>query len=69
MTKEDILVLLERYCKKLRITPVWDVKLEFVEDASFRKPGDVKIDCRQKGNSAFEHCKPKAGKFRRGYRA
>lgn len=45
MTKEDILVLLERYCKKLRITPAWDVKLEFVEDASFRKTGDIKIDC------------------------
>lgn len=45
MTKEDILVLLERYCKKLRITPTWDVKLEFVEDASWRKTGDFKIDC------------------------
>lgn len=53
MTKEDTLVLLERYCKKLRITPAWDVKLEFVEDASFRKTGDVKIDCEDERRPCF----------------
>ena len=53
MTKEDILALLERYCKKLRITPVWDVKLELVEDASWCKTGDVKIDCETERQSCF----------------
>ncbi|MBQ1893637.1 MAG: hypothetical protein II155_05970, partial [Clostridia bacterium] len=33
------------YCRKLRITPAWDVKLEFVEDPEWRKTGDFKIDC------------------------
>lgn len=37
--------LFEKWVKKLRITPPWDVKLEFVEDASWRKTGDFKIDC------------------------
>lgn len=35
----------KKYCSKLRISPFWDVKLQFVEDASWRKTGDIKIDC------------------------
>ena len=35
----------ETYIKKLRITPAWDVRLEFVEDPSWTKTGDFKIDC------------------------
>ena len=37
--------LFEKYIKKLRITPAWDVRLEWVEDPSWRKTGDFKIDC------------------------
>ena len=45
MTKEALTALLEKYVKKLRITPAWDVRLEFVEDPSWNKTGDFKIDC------------------------
>lgn len=44
-SKEELILLFEKYCKKLRITPPWDIRLEFVEDASWRKTGDFKIDC------------------------
>ena len=37
--------LFDKWVKKLRITPPWDVCLQFVEDASWRKTGDFKIDC------------------------
>ena len=45
MTREDCEALLDKYLKKLRITPGWDVRLEWVEDAAWRKTGDIKIDC------------------------
>ena len=45
MEKEQIQALFEKYCRKLRITPAWDVKLEFVEDPAWPKTGDFKIDC------------------------
>ena len=38
-------MLFDKYIQKLRITPAWDVKLEFVEDPSWRTTGDFKIDC------------------------
>lgn len=44
-SKEELLLLFEKYCKKLRITPPWDIRLEFVEDVNWRKTGDFKIDC------------------------
>lgn len=44
-SKEKLFSLFEKYCKKLRVTPPWDIRLEFVEDASWRKTGDFKIDC------------------------
>ena len=37
--------LFEKHIRKLRITPAWDVKLEWVEDPAWRKTGDFKIDC------------------------
>ena len=37
--------LFEKYVRKLRITPPWDVRLEFVEDPAWQKTGDFKIDC------------------------
>lgn len=45
MEKKDLVQICEKYCAKLRISPFWDVKLQFVEDASWRKTGDIKIDC------------------------
>lgn len=44
-SKELLLVLFDKWCKKLRIVPIWDVKLELVEDINWRKTGDIKIDC------------------------
>ena len=43
--KEHARALFDKYIKKLRITPAWDVKLEFVEDPDWKKTGDFKIDC------------------------
>lgn len=45
MDRENLQRLFEKYCKKLRITPGWDVQLQFVEDPAWRKTGDFKIDC------------------------
>ena len=45
MEKAEITALFDKYIKKLRITPSWDVRLEFVEDPSWRKTGDFKINC------------------------
>ena len=45
MEKAEITALFEKYIKKLRITPAWDVRLELVEDSTWRKTGDFKIDC------------------------
>lgn len=36
--------LFDKWCKKLRITPQWDVKLELVQDPEWKKTGDFKID-------------------------
>ena len=32
------------WCKKLRLTPGWDVRLEWVENPGWPKTGDIKID-------------------------
>ena len=45
MNEEKARELFEKYVKKLRISPQWDVKLEFVRDTDWRKTGDFKIDC------------------------
>ena len=45
MDKQAACALFDKYVKKLRITPAWDVKLEFVEDPGWRKTGDFKLDC------------------------
>ena len=37
MDKEKLTALFEKYIQKLRITPAWDIKLEFVEDPSWPK--------------------------------
>ena len=45
MERAEVTVLFEKYIKKLRITPAWDVRLELVEDPAWQKTGDFKIDC------------------------
>lgn len=45
MNQAEIQTLFDKWIKKLRITPAWDVKLEFVEDPEWRKTGDFKLDC------------------------
>ena len=48
MDRAEVQRLFDRYCKKLRIVPAWDVKLEFAEDTTWRKTGDFRIDCDDK---------------------
>ena len=43
--KEKLAGRFDYWCKKLRLTPGWDVKLEWVDDPGWRKTGDIKIDC------------------------
>lgn len=45
MDKQALAALFDKYIKKLRITPEWDIKLELVEDPAWPKTGDFKIDC------------------------
>ena len=45
MDKKKLAELFDKYCKKLRISPAWDVRLELVEDPAWPKTGDFKIDC------------------------
>ena len=45
MTRDEISDIFDKYCRKLRIIPMWDVKLELVEDISWSKTGDIKIYC------------------------
>ena len=45
MDKQALVALFEKYIRKLRITPEWDIKLELVEDPTWPKTGDFKIDC------------------------
>jgi len=45
MDREEITALFDKYIKKLRITPSWDVRLELVDDPAWTKTGDFKIDC------------------------
>ena len=40
----DIEALFDKWCKKLRISPQWDIKLETVNDPEWKKTGDFKID-------------------------
>ena len=45
MEKVEIEALFDKWCKKLRIVPQWDVRLELVMDPAWKKTGDFKIDC------------------------
>ena len=48
MEESKLNELFEKWCKKLRIVPDWDVKLELVRDPEWKKTGDFKIDCDDK---------------------
>lgn len=48
MDRENIQLLFDKWCKKLRLVPSWDVTLEFVEDPDWHKTGDFHIDCNDK---------------------
>ena len=43
--KERLQERFNYWCKKLRLIPGWDVRLEWVDDPDWRKTGDFKIDC------------------------
>lgn len=45
MDRENIERKFKTWCDKLRLTPAWDMRLEWVDDAGWRKTGDLKIDC------------------------
>ena len=45
MNPNELTAIFEKYCKKLRITPAWDVELRLIDDAEWAKTGDFKIDC------------------------
>ena len=44
MDQAKLTALFETYIHKLRITPAWDVTLEFVEDPTWPKTGAVLYD-------------------------
>ena len=58
--KQALTALFEKYIRKLRITPTWDIRLEFVEDPAWPKTGDIKIDCTDSNHSS-EYCESQAG--------
>lgn len=45
MNREELYRLFDKWCRKLRLIPTWDIRLEFVEDAAWPKTGDFKVDC------------------------
>jgi len=45
MNAEHLQQLLDKWCRKLRITPFWTVRLNVLDDPGFKKTGDIKIDC------------------------
>lgn len=44
----DLQTIFEKWSRKLRVVPDWDIRLEFVEDPLWNKTGDIKIDCDDK---------------------
>ena len=38
-------LLLKKWINKLRLTPEWDIRLEWIEDPNWGKTGDFKVDC------------------------
>ena len=48
MNEQQVELLFDKWCKKLRLTPNWDIKLEWVRDPAWSKTGDIKIYCDDK---------------------
>lgn len=46
--KAKIFEVFDKWCKKLRIVPEWDICLEFINDPDWKKTGDFRIDCTDK---------------------
>ena len=45
MEREYLQALFDKWTRKLRVVPAWDVRLELVEDQAWPKTGDIRIDC------------------------
>ena len=45
MENETIIRLFDKWVKKLRLVPAWDLRLELVDDPNWTKTGDFKVDC------------------------
>jgi len=45
INRDELLQTFEFWCKKMRVTPYWDIKLEFIDDSNWKKTGDFKVDC------------------------
>ena len=43
--KAKIELLFKKWINKLRLTPEWDIRLEWIEDPNWGKTGDFKVDC------------------------
>ena len=48
INREEVQALFDKWTKKLRLVPAWDIRLQWVEDPAWRKTGDFKIDCDDK---------------------
>lgn len=60
MNRETYQRIFEVWCKKLRLSPDWDVRLEWVEDPDWHKTGDFKVDCEdKKAILMLNACNPK----------
>lgn len=46
--ENKICELFDKWCKILRIENSRDIHLELIDDESFKKTGDLKIDCDDK---------------------
>lgn len=46
--RNEVQRLFEKWIKKLRLVPDWDIILEWVEDPTWKKTGDFKVDCSDK---------------------
>lgn len=45
INREEVQAVFDKWVRKLRLVPAWDIHLEWVEDTAWRKTGDFKIDC------------------------
>ena len=60
MDRETYQRIFEVWCKKLRLYPDWDIRLEWVEDPDWHKTGDFKVDCEdKKAILMLNACNPK----------